>query len=465
VRAAWSSAAFGAAAVTGTRLADSRAVAHDARAQSELLIGQTLEGRYHLLEHIGSGGMSSVYRACQLNVGRDVAVKILNSILLTNPNAATRFEVEARVISRLHHPNTLKLIDYGKLPDGRPFLVTEFLVGSTLECRIARRPLDPIWVLMIIRQICDAMAEAHDQQIVHRDLKPGNIFLERVGGEEIVRVLDFGIAKLGDKDTTKITASGAVCGTPCYMSPEQAAGDPLDPRSDLYSLGVIAYECLAGSPPFFAPEPAGILLMHLTEPPVPLSEIMPQIDHGITSLVMQLLEKDPGARPQSARDVRARIDRLLSNVSARRESSSDSVERRAPLRRASPVLTLATTVAGAGPTQSVGLRSTLFSSERAPFRAAGVALLAVAFVIVVASWVFFIGGAKIITRGQTVLVPIAEAPPLPPPEAPARETGDEVVLGSAAIAPKPSQRSSSPIKTSSARKVPIEKGFVDFDLN
>ena len=275
------------------------------------LLGAILDGRFQILEKIGHGGMGGVYRAWQLNIGRNVAVKVLSAIYLQNPRAIQRFETEARIISRLRHPNTLKLIDFGKLEDGCPYLVTEFLVGAPLDRYVGRGPIDPTWILSIARQVCDALVEAHEEHVIHRDLKPGNIFLERVGGEDVVRVLDFGIAKLERSASTSL--SGIVCGTPSYMSPEQASGEPVDGRSDLYSLGVILFEALTGRLPFISEQSAALLIKQIEEPPPSLSEVAPELvlHPEVEGLVMSLLEKDPSRRPASARSVRDHLDGIL----------------------------------------------------------------------------------------------------------------------------------------------------------
>ncbi|MEQ9498639.1 MAG: serine/threonine-protein kinase [Deltaproteobacteria bacterium] len=274
------------------------------------MLGTVIDGRYRIEERVGAGGMGTVYRAVQTNIGRDVAVKIVNALALQNPEMVRRFENEAHIISQLRHPNTLKLIDFGKLGDGRPYLVTEFLTGVSLEAVLMRERKSPQWTLGVMRQVCDSLAEAHEKGIIHRDLKPENIFIEEVGGDAIVRVLDFGIAKLGKGSQT---ATGTVFGTPAYMSPEQAQGRGADARSDLYSLGTIAYKCIAGRTPFVSDEPLALLLMHVNEPPAPLSRACPPntVPPAIEAFLMSLIAKDPDRRPSSAVEVRMRIDQLL----------------------------------------------------------------------------------------------------------------------------------------------------------
>src|SRR5687768_6915502 len=291
----------------GTRLS---LVPHDESPTiDDPLIGTMLDSRYQVLELVGRGGMGAVYRARQVNIGRDVAVKVVNSFVLQEPALMRRFENEARIISALRHPNTLKLIDFGKTRDERPYLVTEFLVGRPLERVLKEGAVDVYWILRIMRQVVDALTEAHAAGIVHHDLKPENIFIEHVGGDDIVRVLDFGIAKLGHSEQT---ATGTLFGTPTYMSPEQAHGKVADGRSDLYSVGMILFRAIAGQPPFGGEEPMAILLQHVNEPPPLLSRIAPQyVPPEVDALVMSLLEKEPNRRPSTAQEVKQHIEPLM----------------------------------------------------------------------------------------------------------------------------------------------------------
>src|SRR5262245_37416901 len=189
--------------------------------------------------------MGRVYRAQQLGkVERMVAVKVLYSSLEANVLALQRFENEARIVGQLRHPNTVRIVDAGRTEDGRLFLITELLTGTRLDRLLADRRLSPLEVVRILIQICGSLAEAHQQRIVQRDLKPGNVFIEKIGSDEVVKVLDFGVAKLLDEPS--ITRAMTIVGTPGFMSPEQGQGKPIDGRSDLYALGAIAYEALSG---------------------------------------------------------------------------------------------------------------------------------------------------------------------------------------------------------------------------
>ena len=281
------------------------------RKRSDPLLGMVLDDRYRIDELIGQGAMGRVYRAQQLNVGRDVAVKILNAVASQNLEIVTRFEAEAKIISRLRHPNTLKLLDFGRCPDDdQLFIVLELLKGLSLEDVLQRGALKPIRVLGLLRQVLDALSEAHEEGIVHRDLKPANIMLETVGGNEIVKVVDFGIAKV--VSGVNVTATGRVIGTPAYMSPEQIQGVSITHSSDLYSLGVVAYECLCGQLPFGGSTAVSLMLKHLNDPPPNpmLSGSTQQVPKAVADFVFSLLQKKPEGRPGPALAARKEVDRL-----------------------------------------------------------------------------------------------------------------------------------------------------------
>jgi eukaryotic-like serine/threonine-protein kinase len=285
------------------------------------LIGSVLDGRYRVVGVVGTGGMGKVYRAEQTTVlGRPVAIKLLAGDLgWMSQTVAERFENEARIIAQLRHPNTLKLLDSGRLEDGRLFIVTELLEGETLDEALKQSALSEMRTVRIVRQICASLSEAHEHGVIHRDLKPGNIFLERVAGQEIVKVLDFGVAKLINFPGP--TAPMQVCGTPGFMAPEQIRGLKLDHRTDIYAIGVIAYHCLTGRPPFSAESAIVLLRKHLEEMPRPLGEVI-AVDRELERIVMRMLEKRPEARPATAReahDVFVRIEAAFTAAGRDRE--------------------------------------------------------------------------------------------------------------------------------------------------
>lgn len=278
------------------------------------LLDAVLDKRYRIVERIGAGGMGTVYRARQLTVERDVAVKFLRADAYGDPRQVRRFEREARMIARLRDPHTLKLIDFGRRPDGQLYLVCEFLEGEPLDRRIARGPLAAAAALDLLRPVCDALAEAHAEGIVHRDLKPGNLFIERVGARELVKVLDFGIARWseGEHSTT------GVSGTPAYMAPEQARGVDVDHRCDLYALGAVLYACLAGRAPYLG-SGLQVMLQAMAGPPTPFDALSPPVavPPEVAALVFRLMATDPADRPQSAAEVAAAFDRLRHQAAVR----------------------------------------------------------------------------------------------------------------------------------------------------
>jgi eukaryotic-like serine/threonine-protein kinase len=275
--------------------------------QAKLQIGTTLGGRYQLKELIGEGGFGKVYRGRQLNMERDVAVKVLPPRFAAVDNIVERFRREARLASKLRHPNTITLHDYGRQEDFF-YIVMEYLQGEDLADRLKRqRIIDLPVAVRIARQTLESLQEAHELGIVHRDLKPENIFLTQMGiDDNFVKVLDFGIAKLAkttpdtiDDKGRQLTVQGNTVGTPAYMSPEQAAGEPVSATSDLYTLGLILYEMVNGSPPFVCDRPIRTMRAHLFDP-VPAFSNEELRNTQFESLVRKALAKDEDQRFESA---------------------------------------------------------------------------------------------------------------------------------------------------------------------
>jgi len=278
------------------------------------LLGRVVDDRYRVLARIGRGGMGAVYRALQIATQREVALKVIRADL---PAAATlRFMREARATSALCSLHTVTTYDFGQTDDGMPYLVLELLDGCGLD-KLLRSEGHLHWqrAVRIIAQAAVSLEEAHSKGIIHRDLKPANIFLADFGPhEEFVKVLDFGVAKLHASSVDwEVTRTGTVLGTPAYMSPEQARGDDLDGRSDLYALGVILYEMLAGRPPFHADKPLTILMKHCQELPPSIRQCVQgaNLPAALVSLVDHLLAKRPDDRVDSAERLRAAALRLL----------------------------------------------------------------------------------------------------------------------------------------------------------
>lgn len=276
------------------------------------LIGHILDDRYIILRLIGKGSMAAVYAAEQMAVGREVAVKVLDpTIHVDLPELNDRFVAEAQIIARLTHPNTLRLFDYGRTRDGRPYYVTELLRGRALSDVISEGPMDPATVVEILEQAAGSLAEAHELGIVHRDLKPANIFIDRIGNHLSVKILDFGLAKAtgGGEFSRQLTMVGSLVGTPAYMSPEQCLGQPVDGTSDLYSLGVIAYECITGRLPFEGPT-TSVLRQHVYSLPDPFRTFVRGVHPRIEAVIMSLLAKKPEERPRSAVGLCSRLSAL-----------------------------------------------------------------------------------------------------------------------------------------------------------
>jgi serine/threonine protein kinase len=269
----------------------------------------TVINNHKIEKKLGQGGMGAVYLANHFTLGRKVAIKILKQEFVSKQDVVRRFFDEARASNKIKHPNIVEVYDVGILPDRSAYLVMELLEGSDLKSILKQRgALPPEEVQSLFIPICDALQAAHDVGIVHRDLKPENLFICKENGKDFPKVVDFGIAKLSDNalDVQLKTRTGMVMGTPAYMSPEQAAGQKtLDARADIYSIGVILYECLTGRPPFQGESVAALLIKQVTEMPNPVREIAPDkhIPPKLNDLVQRCLEKDPAARPQTIAEV------------------------------------------------------------------------------------------------------------------------------------------------------------------
>ena len=263
---------------------------------------------------LGKGGMGTVYRATHLSLDRVVAVKIINPEFASNTGVTQRFAREARLMAKLRHPRAAMIYDSGILPDGRLFIVMEYVEGTTLADILKRDGKLPYKkAVEIAVSICDVLIEAHSLGIIHRDLKPANIMLNSQG----VFVLDFGIAKLLNTDNAEsmqfsMTGNGLLVGTPFYMSPEQCLGEPVEARSDLYSLGALLYEMLAGRPPFNDEVLSAVIIKHAMVEAPKIEEFSPDIPPALADTVNRLLAKKPADRPETAAVAKALLESSVS---------------------------------------------------------------------------------------------------------------------------------------------------------
>ncbi|MGB5813517.1 MAG: protein kinase [Polyangiales bacterium] len=287
------------------------------------LIGRLVGGTYLLQEVVGVGGMGRVYKAEQSTLGRTVAVKVIHPHLLGDEQTVARFYQEARASSRLNHPNSVSIIDFGRTDDGILYLAMEFLSGKDLALVMHEEgPMAAARVCNVLINSLDALGEAHELGIVHRDLKPENIILRPLrSGEDLVKVVDFGLATIVGGESS-ITKPGLVCGTPDYMSPEQGRGDSVDGRGDLYALGVVLFELLVGHLPYIDDTPTRVVLRHLNDPVPDPRLVSPNrdISDRLAAVTMKALAKDAADRYQTAREMQEALRNALDDLRERRAS-------------------------------------------------------------------------------------------------------------------------------------------------
>jgi serine/threonine-protein kinase len=271
--------------------------------------------RYRLIKKLGEGAMGAVYLAEHVHMRKRFALKLLLPEAMASAEIVARFEREAIAAGNIAHPGVCAATDFGRLPDGSFFLVLEYVDGESLRHLVQRGPLPPQRAVGIARQILLALGAAHAKGVVHRDIKPENVMLAANDrGEDVVKVLDFGIAKidansLGEGGGTALTRMGAIYGTPNYMAPEQAMGKAVDQRVDLYAVGIMLHEMIAGAPPFEG-EGVVILAKHVNEPPPPLQGVSDEL----RVFVQRLLAKNPDERPESAQQAVAELDQLRASL-------------------------------------------------------------------------------------------------------------------------------------------------------
>jgi serine/threonine-protein kinase len=264
-------------------------------------------GQYKLTRRIGAGGMGEVYLAEHQLLKRPCVVKLIRPDRAGDPRNLARFQREVRATAKLSHWNTVEIFDYGRTADGTFYYVMEFLPGMSLGEIIDRfGPMPPERVIYLLRQACDALAEAHNVGLVHRDIKPGNIFAAKRGGVyDVAKLLDFGLVKpLMEEEPVHLTAEGTITGSPLFMSPEQALGETNpDRRSDIYSLGAVGYFLLTGHPPFEGNAPLKVIFAHAHDPVAPLTNLRPEIPADLERVILRCLEKNPADRFQTATEL------------------------------------------------------------------------------------------------------------------------------------------------------------------
>jgi serine/threonine-protein kinase len=286
--------------------------------RADPLIGMVVADRYRILEPLGRGGMGIVYKVEHIRIGKLLAMKLLAGELSRNQEVVRRFKHEALTASKLSSPNTVQVFDFGVSEgQGLTYLVMELVTGDDLG-RVLKQhgSLPATRVGRVAIQVASSLAEAHAHGIVHRDIKPENVML-LVGrdGNDIAKVLDFGLAKLREgPELSELTSQGAIVGTPYFMSPEQVRGDPVDPRSDIYSLGALMYRALTGQYPFSGPSPMSVFAKHLTEQPRPLHEVNVLVPPGMSEIVLRALRKEPAERFQRVEDLQAAIIAQLAEL-------------------------------------------------------------------------------------------------------------------------------------------------------
>jgi tRNA A-37 threonylcarbamoyl transferase component Bud32 len=310
------------------------------------LTGKTI-GEFRILRRIGQGGMGQVYLAEQASLKRQVALKIMRPDVAANPTSVQRFQREAEAVAKVTHANIVQVYAFGQA-DGLYYMALEYVDGKNLSDYVAKKgPPDLLLALSILRQVAAGLQRASENGIVHRDIKPENILLTRKGE---VKVTDFGLSRCfgGEQEPLSLTQTGVSMGTPLYMSPEQVQGKEVDPRSDIYSLGVTAYHMLTGQPPFLGQNGFEVALQHVQNQAVPLQERRPDLPVELCQVVQRMMAKDPGERYQTAKELLRDLTRLREGLSGKPGAGVEAIQ----LTQSQPVVTAGNLIKAAPATQA-----------------------------------------------------------------------------------------------------------------
>lgn len=282
------------------------------RRETKLVASTLIADKYEIIEKIGEGAMGVVYKAKHVELGRIHAIKVLHAKLTDDPTNFERFKREGKIAASLNHCNVASIYDCGQMPDGYPFLVMDFIDGQDLSQMIKRfRCLSADIAVPLFIQICRGLAHAHDKGVVHRDLKPSNVMVVSAGRTNHAKITDFGIAKNVTSESDALTATGEVFGSVLYMSPEQCSGQPLDGRSDIYSLGCLMYETLSGRPPLKGDNPVQTIYKHMNERPASFLDVGAPVPKDVEDIIFRAMEKDPARRFQSAEQMAIALEKLI----------------------------------------------------------------------------------------------------------------------------------------------------------
>ncbi len=395
---------------------DGAALGVTLQAERDPLISRVVDGRYEVLDVIGEGGMGTVYRVQHKQLGRQFALKALKRAFAHDKELASRFIQEAKAAAAIGHPGLVQITDFGQLAEGQPYFTMELLEGEPLSAIIAKGgPLPAAQAARSVRQLAEALGAAHAAGVIHRDLKPDNIHVgtARGGSTEVVKVLDFGLAKVAG--ASKLTRKGMVFGTPHYMSPEQASGETIDNRADIYALGIVMYEMFTGRVPFEADSYMGVLSKHMYMDPLPPSQLIDGTEElgALEDATLRCLEKKPEKRFANMRDLVGELDRIAALT------GTDEATRLARKKRIPPENVLADEL-------EVPTADELTALERAGVRtgarpvgtavAIGGGLLFAATLVF--AWVYLGGDAQPVVRAQPAVSGVVPTPVEAPPETP-----------------------------------------------